>query len=252
MNSILLKGQIQKINNFSGGIFSLVLLLLIFISYPLKGQTEIAIDELKSYSSNLYGTNDLLVNGWKYYPEHFNADGNPYFMDLDWAMGSVNTKGEVFNNVELLYNIQMDELILKQILKNGEPAFVMLNKDFIQSFTLGTHFFIPASKIKSNFPLSGFVEELYSGDFRFLIKHQKNFVSNYSANTPNGSISRQISNYYLLQAGSLQKISSKKALLKYFPESKKEIKSFLKKQKINFRKANSDQLKQLMDFCDEL
>lgn len=207
---------------------------------------------LSKYALEKYGTNDFLVNGWKYYPDHFNAIGNPNFNNMDWSDGTLTMRGETFENNLLVYNIQMDEVALMIKLKNSSTAFVMLNKDFVESFSIGEYQFINSSEIVPEIELKGYIEILYTGNFIFIIKHHKNYVANFTSTTPNGSISKQVSTNYILKDGVLHKINSKKTLINYFEVHKKQIKKFMKQHKIRFKQASNDQLKQLMNYCDAL
>lgn len=231
---------------------TLTVFALILCSGIVSGQNAANLSELYNYSSKIYGTSDFLANGWKYYPEHFNATGNPYFINDLWTKGSVRTINQEFDNIELRYNIQMDELVISLTLDDGLPAFIMLNKDFIKSFTLNDHLFINAEKLQSSLQLNGYAELIYDGQIKFMIKHEKSFIKNYSANSPQGSFSGQTSVKYLLSGGKLNKIQSKKALLNLFPEYQKQIKAFMKKNKIRFKKAGNADFAKLMKYCDEL
>ncbi len=232
---------------------SIFLIMFIVANLNMQAQMKPAVAELLLYADQKYGTNDFLVNGWKYFPDHFNAKGNPYFNQLNWTDGEITTAGsETFDKLELQYNIQMDEVVLKQTLNDGSTAFVMLNKDFIDAFTIGEHQFVKVQKVIPESDLQGFVEIIYAGEIQFFTKHQKSFVRNFSADTPYGSISKQNSTNYLLLEGVLIKVQTKKALLNIFPEHKKEIRKFMKVNKIRYKKAAAPQLRDLIQLCDEL
>ena len=231
-------------------------LILIFV-FPgslcrAQNQNRASVDDLLAYSSEIYGTNDVLVNGWKYYPEHYNAKGNPYFMDEEWMIGRVSIQGKSFKHVELLYDVVNDELILRQMLNNGSLVFVMLNKDFISSFTLTDHHFVHSKELESPALKSGFYEMVYDGELRFIIRYDKAFVNQYTAQSPHGSFSNQRAANYILNNGRVTRISSKRSLLNYFSAHKKQIRSFLREHRINYKKASTDELHQLMTYCDQL
>jgi len=234
-------------------LFVPILLMMLLFNANIQSQTKQTLSDLREYSGEKYGTSDFLVNGWKCYPEHFNAKGSPNFQNLNWADGTLTTTGgETFKQLDLRYNIQMDEVVLKQILSNGIPAFVMLNKDFISSFTILSHTFIKAEDIAPKIQISGYVEVVYSGAYSFYLKHQKDFVGNYNANTPEGSFSKQITVKYILIDDQLVKVQKKKSLLALFPEHKKQIKKFMSTNKIGYKKATNTQLRMLVQYCDEL
>ncbi len=232
----------------------LMLMLTLIVLRPLMvtAQDQSPVKALQAYADSIYGTNDFLVNGWKYFPSHYNAAGNPYFLGETWRTGSVTTHGKTFDNTALLYNLVTDELILKQHLNNGSLVYVVLNREFISSFLIGNHYFVNTTDLQTEKPIGGYIEMVYSGNFDFLIKYDKQFVKQYTQQFPNGSFSDQHSIRYLLQDGKLTRLQRKKALLNYFASHKKEIRSFLRKNKIRYKKADNSQLYQLMKFCDQL
>lgn len=233
--------------------FPIRLLLLIACCLPcIKTFAQDDQERLVKYAQKQYGTSDMLVNGWKYYPDHFNAKGDPYFNELDWQTGSVESAYGNFHDLLLRYNIQMQELVLQKTLQDGETAFVMLNPEFISTFTIGVFYFIKADTENLHPDLSGYVEMIYRGEISYLAKHNKMFVANYSRNSPQGSISGQNTRYFLLIGQNLHKVKSKRTLLKIFPDHKKEIKRFMKKEKIRFKKAGNNDLYKLMNYLDGL
>jgi len=229
------------------------LLLFVFAYFHIQAQPKQVPSDLVEFAGEKYGTNDFLVNGWKYYPEHFNAKGSPNFLNLSWTDGFLSTSGgETFEGLALRYNLQMDEVVLRQTLSDGLPAFVMLNKDFISSFTIQSHTFIKANNLTPDMQIMGYVEVVYSGGISLYLKHQKEFVGNYNANTPEGSFSKQKTTKYILINNQLVRVQKKKALLALFPEHKKQIKKFMSSNKIRFKKATNPQLRKLLQYCDEL
>lgn len=207
---------------------------------------------LSEYTAKLYGTDDILVNGRKYLPEHYNAKGDPYFLSDKWADGSIVIDGKKYDELELLYDIDIEKAILKTTINDSTDVFLVLNNDVVESFYLGSHYFLNAAKhgLGNEFP--GFVEQLYTGSFTVLTRHQKSFVSEYSKNTPNGFYASTKSTNYILNHGKLFKLSSKKSLFEYFTANKKEVKNFLRRNKIKYKRATFIQLNKLFEFCDEI
>ncbi|MFP4469831.1 MAG: hypothetical protein ACLFPE_04075 [Bacteroidales bacterium] len=228
--------------------------VIFFTSPGLHAQTRNnpQMEALLDYASDVYGTSDVLVNGWKYFPEHYNANGNPYFMDVEWIEGKVTIQGQTFDKVHLLYNIVDDELILRQHLKKGSLVFVVLNKDLIESFQMPGHQFVHAKTLKTAPDQNDFYEMVHDGDFQFLIRYDKSFVNQYTAQSPHGSFSEQRSVNYILNDGKLTRLQNRKSLLRYFDPYKKEIRTFLRKNGIKYRKATVAQLQNLMQYCDQL
>lgn len=211
-----------------------------------------ALTALYEYTEKLYGTDDIVVNGRSYIPDHFNAKGNPYFFSDKFTKNTLIIDGKKYDRQEVLYNIEIEKLILKTTLNNGEEVLLVLNPDFIDAFYLEEHHFVNVVKIYSESKFSGFVEQVYEGNFSVVIRHQKSFVSQYTANNPNGFYSGTKSVNYILQNGELNKLFTKKALLEYFSAHKKEIKKFIRQNKIKYKQGNAIQLNKLFTYCDDI
>jgi hypothetical protein len=98
----------------------------------------------------------------------------------------------------------------------------------------------------------GYVEEVYDRAFYFFVTHHKDFKKEFSESKPHGEYSDQISTRYILEEGQLIKVNSKKAFLSYFDPHKRELKSYFRKNKIRYKKANSGQLYNVLIYCESL
>lgn len=214
--------------------------------------TSDALSNLTEYANNAYGTDNVVVNGRKYQPAHYNAKGDPYFLSDEWMEGSLMINGREFEKQELLYNIDIEKVILKTTINNSSKVYLVLNSEFIESFFLGPRLFVNASKLNLRKEFPGFVEQVYSGRFMVMTRYQKSFVSSYSKSAPNGFYSSTTSMNYIMQDGQLTKVPTKKSLFTYFSTQKKEIKNFMRKNKIKYKQADSSQLNKLFEYCDEI
>ena len=211
-----------------------------------------ALTTLSEYSTKLYGTDDFVVNGRKYLPDHYNAKGDPYFLSDSFIEGTLIIDEKKYDGQDILYNIDVEKVILKTTINDSIIVFVMLNSEFISSFYLGSHYFVNAEKngLENKFP--GFVEQVYSGSFTVFIRHKKSFVPEYAKNTPNGFYSATKSVNYISSDGQLHKLATKKSLLEYFSPQKMEVKTFMRKNKIKYKRAGYSQLYKLFEYCDEI
>ena len=128
----------------------------------------------------------------------------------------------------------------------------VLNAPFVESFKLKDHLFINTRSFASEKLKSTFANEVYKGSFSFLASYKVVFVNDYNVKTPYGKYSDITSSYFIYTGNGIVKISSKKALLDYFEPYKKEIKIYMKKDKMRFNKANSKQWQGLMKIIDDL
>ncbi len=236
-------------------LFFICLLTFLYVgakAQEMHIQDSTKLEKLKEYTEQVYGTDDRVVNGKAYLPIHFNAKGDPYFLTDNWTESTLVINNEEYDGQETLYNIDIEKLILKTTLKSKEDVLLVLNTDFLEAFYFGEHYFVNGEKYFPNTKFKGFVEQVYNGDFKVVIQHQKSFVSQYTANSPHGFYSGTKSMIFIFDKGELKKLPTKKTMLDYFPEHKQEIKKFLRKNSIKYKKATANQLKQLFTHCDDI
>lgn len=210
------------------------------------------VEELIEYSEKLYGFDDILVNGRAYLPAHYNARGNPYFLSDSWLKGRLIIDGRNYDDQQLLYNIEIEKLILETIINEKNKILLLLNTDRIDAFYIEQYHFVNAASLIPGIKFSAFVELVYDGNFKVITRHQKSFVSTYTRSTPNGFYSKTQSIHYIFDNGQLEKLPTKKSVFDYFYTHRKEIKNFMRKNNIKYKKSNTDQLKRLFEFCDSV
>jgi hypothetical protein len=193
-----------------------------------------------------------VVNGRKYVPDHYNAKGDPGFLSDSFMEGTLIVDGKRYDKQELSYNIDREKLILKTYINDGTTIFLLLNNEFVDSFYLGPHYFVNAAMIELGDDFPGFIEQVYSNNFTVFIRHKKSFVPEYTKNAPNGFYSGTKSINYIFNDGQLDKLSTKKSLLQYFAKHKKQVKNFMRKNRIKYRQADYSQLYKLFEYCDEI
>ena len=230
----------------------LFLMFIQFLPLLLVGQTSDvpnSIISLIDSTQKIYGSNDLLINGKVYYQANRMATGTPFLFSPKFERGTIFTRGQSFEVAGLNYNIVDHEIILLNITADGAKLHIKLSNILIDSFLLNNYLFVNLEEI--NIP-SNYSHMLVTnkGNCYFLIGYDKEFINRYSENDPYGKFSGTKKSLFLVCDGALVRINSKKTLLESFPSIKKDISTFLKKYKIKLSKASPEQLKQLMEFCN--
>lgn len=236
-------------------VFLISITFFIFSTFSLKSQEKNnskSLNKIINYSESIYGTDDLLVNGQPYLIKNKDVKGHPYFIDEFWRQETLFIKEKKFNNVGLNYDVEDDKLILETKFNKNLYLKIELSNEVIDSFNIRGHHFINSSILENYNGKNEYFEEIYNGDFIFLIKHYKTLDKSYYDNPPSGKYNKIKSIYYIYKDGILKKIKNKRAFLDYFKNNKKEIKKFMKKNKIKYNRAKSDELFILMEFCNKL
>lgn len=209
-------------------------------------------DALVQCVERYYGTNDLLVNGRPYLPSNTRASGHPYFGDSDFYQGTLYVKDLKFEAVDIKYDIEKDQLLLRQTLTNGIPVQVVVTPSLVDSFRMGSHLFINTANITDEKSGSFFLKQLYDGSPGFYQKNLKLFYPNYTQVNPFGKFGDAEVSYFLVREGKVHEVKNKKAFLEYFGSQKREVRKFMKQNGIRFKKASDAQFYNLLKYCDEL
>ncbi len=207
-------------------------------------------DAITSYHDFL-GSNASLYNGIEYvaYPLAIN-EGHPFFLFDRFDTATVIYDGVPYHQVRLLFDLAQDVLVV-------EPPFqgsvIQLYNERIKSFTLFGHNFVRIvdDSARRESIATGFYEVLYSGKSLLLRKDNKDIEQNLVYDGMQIFIREKI-NYYLLRDGSYHPINNKKELLNLMSDRKKEIRQFLRKNKIRLRKDMDDALVRAVAFYDRL
>ncbi len=234
----------------------IILLSLLTFSLQLFSQKDSKFlsseEDLVHYSEQVYGADNMLVNGRIYVPEHGLAQGHPYYQINDWIVGTVYIESKEYKNVKLKFDLELDEFVIFIKDKDNRKNYIVLNRNYVDSLYLGKFLFVNFSDFSDLHQPLGYVEMVYNNELIFITKHTKDFKKEYSESKPYGEYSDQKSTYYIFEDTQLTKVLTKKAFLNYFPFNKKEIKKYLKKHRIKYKKANSGELFNLLKYCNEI
>lgn len=219
--------------------------------FPAFSQ-ESPLHSVRSIADSLYGLNDLLVNGTQYLPSHPKAAGYPFFPDQGFSSGVVFVKGERFEGVKINYDAEGDQLLLDVTAGMPWIRYLALNDLLADSFCLDSRVFVHARTLPAMPGGTVYLEKLYEGRFVLLVRHQKKFKAEFNQWKPYGEYMTYPVRLLILREGIFHDASREKQWLDLFSSHRKEVKKFLRKHNINFRKATTEQLKQIAAYCNGL
>ena len=230
--------------------FFLRIVVIILSSISCQAQ-QLSFQKLLDTTNLFYGSSPLLNLGTLYHPENARAKGHPYFVTDDYTPASLSVSNTLFENIKARYNIATDQLIIKAALDSGVLVSMVTKEDFINSFTINSHTFVNMTKLyPRSTVVKGYCEEVFNGKHGFFIKYKKEFVRNFDFDNPNGFYSTVKTENYFYNNGEFMLIKSRRDFLKLF-QNKRDIKKYMRDNKIKFSKASPAQLNKLMQFCDE-
>ena len=213
-----------------------------------KGNSHaLSIQELQEIYSMSAGKDKSYINGSLYTEGFPGSRGNPFFHTETWQTGAVYMKGQSYDSLLFRYDLYRDQLLYNHIHTTGSYILV-LNKTRIDSFTIDGHHFHKLSVSGEASP-EGFYELLAEGRATFYVKWFKRLSEPSPESSGDFSL---FSEWYILKNGRFSKVSGRSGLLKALGDKDKEIKSYIRKNKMVVRPGNEMAIKSIVDYYNHL
>ncbi len=230
-----------------------ILSLNFFLNKALSAQhinvSEKGFYELKENFDQLNGPDYNLLNGRQY--DHLNSGkSHPYFNTDRYRPGSLLLNGETYDSITINYDISDQQLTLLYPGNSGQELKVVLNREMIDHFQIDGLTFRLMSYPETG---SSFFQVLSSGDISCFLLWKKTLSRSTVSGNTSYKYSKQSREVYLQREGRLYVVRSRSSFTSIYDEAyRKEIKEFLRREKIRFRNASDEKLGDLMNFCIEL
>lgn len=210
-------------------------ILLILNSLLLQAQTPLDssyINALTVYA-NTVGVNQHIYNGAEYIDYDHRINGNPFFEKKSFAGGSIMYDGVLYNNVQIIYDIWRDDVVIKN--HNNLP--LLLVKEKVAAFNIEGHHFIKitADSLTEKLGLSGFYNVLYNGNVKLFAKRKKVIDEKITSQSSESSF-LQKNEYYILNNSVFFAVADKRSVLSALSDQKPTLQKYMKQQKLKFRK----------------
>jgi len=197
-----------------------------------------AKDQLTTGTIALYqqvaGLHSVVYRGLEYQFEHIN-NGHPFFGNTGVASGDVVLDDIRYPDVQLLYDIVKDELVIRSLNKIN---FITLPGKKIGSFTIAgaTFFNLPADSLAGTEMAPGFYQRLLDGRIKVWVKRQKSIEesSDLQLKLKKTAIEKDV--WFVQKEGRFFVADGERTVLNLLKDNKKEIRSFLKNHRISFRR----------------
>ncbi len=230
-----------------------ILSLNFFLNKALSAQhinvSEKGFYELKENFDQLNGPDYKLLNGRQY--DLLNSGkSHPYFNTDRYRPGSLLLNGEPYDSITINYDISDQQLTLLYPGNSGQDLKVVLNREMIDHFQIDGLTFRLMSYPETG---SSFFQVLSSGDISCFLLWKKTLSRSTVSGNTSYKYSKQSREIYLQREGRLYVVRSRSSFTSIYDEAyRKEIKEFLRREKIRFRNASDEKLGELMNFCIEL
>jgi len=201
----------------------------------------------KEYFDLSYGPDYNLINGIKYFYLYSDIEGHPFLGENRFYTGSLVIADREYRDVYLKYDLYNQNMILQYNPFSGGIDQILLKNEDIHEFKIDGKLFR-----KYSFPETGtrFYQVVTSGKIYCLYYWEK--ILNYSTLssyyfTPQKKVS------YIVKNGKPYRFKNKRQFRKLFPvQHQKEIKQFIRKNKIRLKNESDDSMRRLFVFCNQL
>jgi len=205
-----------------------------------------------SQAMDFFRTNKMINGEIKNVLTEADIEGSPYMTD-EFINGSVFTTSKIqYNDIPLRYNVYNDEMQFQA--PDGNIAAIAA-PEVIEKVTFGdyTMEYIPftnAKKIRR-----GFFVLLVDGNVKLYARPNVEYrppvpPAPYKEPEPAKFLEKPDTYYIRIGLEAAQLIENKKDLEEIFPDHKKEVATFIKKNKVNHRKE--EKLKELVEYYNSL
>ena len=171
------------------------------------------------------GNNSLLYNGTEYIKQFDQTKGTPFF-PTEKTNGAVFYFGNWYQNLDLLYDIQDDVVITRDV---QGLLKMRLTREKLDEFKVDGHHFV---KLKLTSGAGEYYEQFFKGQRSLLMQWRK----------VTDSDDPQIQKYILrktlfaLDKGEIITLERTSHLFSIDPKHQKELKKFYREQKLSFKK----------------
>ncbi|MBO9200179.1 MULTISPECIES: hypothetical protein [Niastella] len=174
-----------------------------------------------------------LYNGFEHLGYSSKIKGHAYFLQRELSTGTLVYDGLEFANVSMLYDQLKDQVVIQH--HNGFSKVGLISEK-VQSFTLLDHHFIllKADSASGSPIITGFYDEAYTGNTKVLVKRGKVIEETIKDEVEREFI--QTNAVFIKQEGRFYYIKNYKTLLTVLKNKAPQVKQYLRKNRIKFRK----------------
>ena len=215
----------------------------VFVLSAVKNAREV-------YTRSL-GVGSHLLNGIQYkeYNPHHDDVGHPYFVSDDWVEGTVHYDGDVYEGVAILYDLVREKVVIEHPYAGIKLELI---SEKIKCVDLPGHRFvrIDADTVKNSPIRTGFYDLLYDGRTKFYAKRQKTKKEEIVGMEIKVTFSKN-DHLYICKRGQYVPVKSKSSVLDVLEDRKAEVRKYIRKNKIRFRKGREQAISRVVSFYDE-
>jgi hypothetical protein len=207
-----------------------------------------AAQQAHDLHAHAMGANAGLYNGvhYKESPIRIADVGYPLAWDGKWEQGTIDYDGQHYSNVEMNHDLVRDKVV---IVNPYTQLKIELINEKLASFSLHGHEFVRLAPVPGQLT-GGFYDVLVSGPVQLFLKRTKTRQP-HVAQGMSGVDFRETRQFYLFRNDTYFPVATRASVLKVLADRKVELRKFMSKNKIRFRKGREQALVQIVRFFNE-
>lgn len=190
-----------------------------------------------------------LYNGIEHQGYSFKIKGHAYFIQKELTTGTIVYDGLAFTNVQMGFDLLKEQVIVQH---NNSFTKVGLVSEKVKEFTLQNHHFLRliADSLSGSPIITGFYDEAYKGRLTVLIRRTKWIEETVKDELEREFISLDL--FFIQKGGTYYPIRNYKGLLAVLKDRSKEVKQYLRKNRIKYRKGAENAIVKAVVYYDSL
>jgi hypothetical protein len=188
-----------------------------------------------------------LYNGVEHLGYAYKIKGHAYFLQNELSIGAIVYDELEFANVPMLYDLKNGQVVIQYL--DGFSKIGLISSK-VKSFTLLNHHFVRLDSIPGTPITGGFYDELYTGNTKVLVKRRK-FIEEIVKD----EIEREfiaLNPVFIQKEDSYYAIKTYKALLTVLKDKAPQVKQYLRKNRIKFRKDPENTILKAAEYYDSI
>lgn len=188
-----------------------------------------------------------LYSGREYVEFDFAIEGHQYLNSKLWEKANIEFGDLLYKQIDARYDLYRDLLIIKHFNEAGRMVSIVPDQEKIKYFNIYGNNYIRLASIdtlQEDPQIRGYYHVIYAGKYPILRKERKNLISSSTSDARKGFNEKY--RYYLIKDNVIHHIRGKGSLWKLFPEYKKELKRYARRNRFYFAQEKGYYLSQVV------
>jgi hypothetical protein len=215
-----------------------------------SSSAQLSTSNAIAFYNNFLGEEGHLYNGSEHVPYDFRIKGNPYYLSTLLQPGFVNYNGILYQPVSMAYDIVRDEVTANRF---NQTFRITLVSEKIAYFSLFNHYFMRIDPDTNNKLITpGFYDRIYDGKIKLFAKREKKIKESVTAEEGDQLWFTENDLYFIFRNNKYYAIKDKNDLFDFFKDRKKDLKKYLRKNKIKFKNEPELAILKSVEYYDQL